>query len=283
MSQLISSSARRLGIVSAAATVVLSVAYAVPLTAGLMSLPSPDAPIGEPWFAMMEILIILSMPAMVALMIAIHAWAPPGKEAFAALAVAFMALTTVVTCSVHFVILTVSHRSEFADQSWLPSVLSFRWLSITYALDILAWDVFFAISVLSAAAVFSGGRLARSIRLLLTISGVLALAGLAGVVVDDAHVRNIGIAGYAGVFPVAALLLVIVFHRADTVRATADGQQSGDRVPVGGTHPAPMASSTPSVDHLHVPPIHADHGDARRPSLLPEPPSRSGAFHADSP
>ena len=91
-----------------------------------------------------------------------------------------MALTTVVTCSVHFVILTVSHRAEFAGQSWLPSVLSFRWLSVTYALDILAWDVFFAVAVLSAAAVFAGGRLARSIRLLLIISGVLALAGIAG-------------------------------------------------------------------------------------------------------
>jgi len=237
MSQLLSSSARRLGIVSASITVVLSVAYAVPLTAGLMSLPSPDAPIGEPWFAMMEILIILSMPAMVALMIAVHAWASPG-----AMAVVFMALTTVVTCSVHFVILTVSHRAEFAGQSWLPPVLSFRWLSITYALDILAWDVFFALAVLSAAAVFAGGRLARSIRLLLIISGVLALAGIAGLILDDAHVRNIGIAGYAGVFPVPALLLVILFRRADTVRAKVDGQPSPEAAPVGRARDQIMSS-----------------------------------------
>jgi len=242
MSQLLSSSARRLGIVSASITVVLSVAYAVPLTAGLMSLPSPDAPIGEPWFAMMEILIILSMPAMVALMIAVHAWAPPGTQVFAAMAIAFMALTTVVTCSVHFVILTVSHRTEFAGQPWLPSVLSFRWLSITYALDILAWDVFFAVAVLSAAAVFAGGRLARSIRLLLIISGVLALAGIAGLILDDAHVRNIGIAGYAGVFPVAALLLVILFRRADTVRAKVDGQPSPEAAPVGRARDQIMSS-----------------------------------------
>jgi len=148
MSPLLSSRARRLGIVSASITVVLSVAYAVPLTAGLLSLPSPDAPIGEPWSAMMEILIILSMPAMVALMVAVHAWATPARKVFAAMAVVFMALTTVVTCSVHFVILTVSHRAESAGQPWLMSVLSFRWLSVTYALDILAWDVFFALSVL---------------------------------------------------------------------------------------------------------------------------------------
>ena len=207
-----------------------------------MSLPSPDAPIGEPWFAMMETLIILTMPAMVALMIAVHAWAAPAQKVFAAMAVVFMALATVVTCSVHFVILTVSHRAEFAAQLWLPSVLSFRWLSITYALDILAWDVFFAVAVLSAAAVFAGSRLARSIRLLLITSGVLALAGIAGVILDDAHVRNIGITGYAGVFPVAALLLVILFHRADTLRAEVDEQPSPGQRPVGRARQTIMSS-----------------------------------------
>lgn len=223
MSQVLNASSRRLGIVSASVTVVLSLAYAIPLTAGLMSLPSPGAPIGEPWFAMMEILIILSMPAMVGLMIAVHASASPEEKVFGVLAVTFMGLVTVLTCSVHFVILTVSHRAEFAGQSWLPSVLSFRWLSITYALDILVWDVFFALAVLSAAAIFRGNRLARSIRLLMIISGLLALAGLSGVFLDDARARNIGIAGYAVVFPVAALLLAILFHRA-TPRETTDAR-----------------------------------------------------------
>jgi hypothetical protein len=151
---------------------------------------------------------------MVGLMIAVHAWASPETKVFGVMAVVFMGLVTVLTCSVHFVILTVSHRDEFAGQAWLPSVLSFRWLSITYALDILAWDVFFALAVLSAAGIFRGNRLARSIRLLMIISGVLALAGLSGVILDDARARNIGIAGYAGVFPVAAFLLAILFYRA---------------------------------------------------------------------
>lgn len=51
--EVVGASLRRLGVASATSTVVLSLAYAVPLTAGLLSLPSPDAPIGEPWFAMM--------------------------------------------------------------------------------------------------------------------------------------------------------------------------------------------------------------------------------------
>ena len=107
-----------------------------------------------------------------------------------------------------------SRQAAFAELSLLPLFLSFKWPSVAYALDILAWDLFFPLSVLSAASVFSGTRLATSIRVLMIVSGVLALGGLSGVLGGDMRLRNIGIAGYAGVFPVAALLLAILFHRA---------------------------------------------------------------------
>jgi hypothetical protein len=208
--------ARRLGIVSASGTVLLSVVYAIPLTAGLLALPSPDVPIGDPWFPMMEILIILTMPLMIGLMVAVHAWAAPQAKVYSLLALVFISLLTVVTCSVHFVVLAATHRAEYVGQSWLPSVLSFEWLSVTYALDILAWDVFFALAVLFAAPVFRGSRLATRVRVLMIVSGTLALGGLSGVFLDDSSFRSIGIVGYAAVFPVAALLLAILFYRAPT-------------------------------------------------------------------
>jgi hypothetical protein len=39
------------------------------------------------------------------------------------------------------------------------------------------------------------------------------------VILDDAQFRNIGIVGYAGVFPVAALLLALLFYRASSQEA----------------------------------------------------------------
>ncbi len=207
-------SARRLGMVSAVGTVLLSVVYAATLVAGLLSLQSPQEPIGDPLFSILEILIILTMPVMVALMAAVHAWAPTETKVFSLMALVFMVLVAGLTCSVHFVILTVSRQAAFAGLSWLPLFLSFEWPSVAYALDILAWDVFFPLSVLFAAPVFSGNRLATSIRVLMIVSGVLALGGLSGVFVGDMQLRNIGIFGYAGVFPVVALLLAILFHRA---------------------------------------------------------------------
>lgn len=165
-------------------------------------------------FSILEILIILMMPVMVALMVTVHAWASPETKAFSLMALMFMGLLAGLTCSLHFVILAVSRQAAFAGLSWLPLFLSFKWPSVAYALDILAWDLFFPLSVLSAAPVFSGSRLATSIRVLMIVSGVLALGGLSGVIFGDMQLRNIGIVGYAGVFPVAALLLSILFYRA---------------------------------------------------------------------
>jgi len=211
--------ARRLGVFSAAATVILLVAYAVSLAVGLLSLESPQQPIGDPMFTILEVLIIIMMPAMVALMVAVHAWAPMHAKTLSLTSLVFMGLLAGLTCSVHFCILTLSRQHEFTGQSWLPLVFSFEWPSVAYALDILAWDVFFALSMLFAAPAFCGSRLAAWIRVLMIASGVLALAGLSGVVVGDMQLRNIGIVGYVGVVLVVAALLAVLFYRATPLEA----------------------------------------------------------------
>lgn len=207
--------ARRFGIFSAAATVILVVAYAATLTVGLASLESPQEPIGQPMITILEVLIISMMPAMVALMVAVHAWAPMHLKALSLTSLIFMSLLAGVTCSLHFMILTLSRQPEFAGQEWLPLVFSFEWPSVAYALDIVGWDFFFALSMLFAAPVFSGSPLAAWIRVLMIASGVLALAGLSGVMVGNMQVRNIGIVGYVGVFLIVAALLTIFFYRAE--------------------------------------------------------------------
>jgi hypothetical protein len=207
--------ARRFGIFSGAATVILLVAYAATLTVGLASLESPQEPIGQPMLTMLEILIISMMPAMVALMVAVHAWAPVHAKTLTLTSLVFMGLLAGVTCSLHFLILTLSHQPEFSGQPWQPLVFSFNWPSVAYALDIVGWDVFFALSMLFAAPVFSGSRLATWIRWLMIASGVLSLAGLSGVVVGNMQVRNIGIVGYVGVFLVVAVLLTVFFYKAN--------------------------------------------------------------------
>ncbi len=206
--------ARHLGLAAAVGCSLLIGAYASTLVLGIRSLATPLKPIGDPFFTVLEILIIAIAPMIVVLMGAIHAWAPMEAKAGSLLALVFAGLLAVVTCSVHFVILTVGRHAAAAGIIGLPFLLSFTWPSVAYALDILAWDVFFAVAVLFAAPTFSGSVLARWIRALLVASGALALGGLTGIAGGDFRLRMIGVVGYAGVFPVATVLIAILFRRA---------------------------------------------------------------------
>lgn len=210
--------ARRLGVLSAVSVVTLVAVYSITLALGFLSLASSTQPIVDPMFSLLEILILLMMPPMVTLMVAVHAWAPPEAKALSLSALVFMSLLAGVTGSLHFVILTLNGQAAFEQ---VQDLFSFKWPSVAYALDILAWDVFFALSMLFAAPVFAGSRLAVAIRIIMIASGVLALSGLSGVVVGDMRLRNIGIVGYDGLFLVVATLLAILFYQTDIVDGRA--------------------------------------------------------------
>jgi hypothetical protein len=205
---------RTIGRVAAWAVFCLGTVYAVTTILGFRSLKSPDDAIGEPFFSMMELLIILMAPLMVVSMVAVHAYAPPDAKIYSLTALIFTILMAGITSSVHFAILTVSRQLEADSVFWL---LSFKWPSVAYTLDILAWDWFFALSMLFAAPVFGVGRLEQTVRMLTIVSGVLSLAGLIGVPLANMQIRNIGIIGYGVVAPVVFLLLGIVFGRTQYV------------------------------------------------------------------
>jgi hypothetical protein len=130
----------------------------------------------------------------------------------------------VVTCGVHFTILAVGRQPAIAGLPWTASLLSFTWPSVPYALDILAWDFFFALSVLLAVPVFGGSRLANAIRALLLVSGLLALVGLFGPVLGNIDIRSVGIIGYAFVYPIAVVLMARLFRAGATTLGEISSQ-----------------------------------------------------------
>lgn len=211
--------AQRLAVASAMAVALLCLVYAAVLAIGLFTLPTPQHPIGDPWFTSMEVLILAIAPAMVALAVGIHAQAAPADKPFAVAAIAFMAMCALVTCSVHFCVLTLSRQAGFAGQAWVSQVFAFRWPSVAYALDILAWDFFFPLGAVFAARTVRGTGQAAIVRRLLYASAVLAFVGLAGVPLADMQLRNIGIVGYALVFPAASALLARLLGRPRSAHA----------------------------------------------------------------
>lgn len=205
---------RKIGSIAAWTVCFLLFVYAVTTVLGLLSLQSPLDPIGDPYFTLMELLIILTVPLMVITMVVVHTYASLDVKACSLTALILMSIMAGITSCVHFLILTVSRQITAAGLAGATLFFSFQWPSVVYTLDILAWDWFFALSMLFAAPVFNSGKLERTVRLLMIISGLLSLIGLIGVPLANMQIRNIGIIGYAGVALVVFLLLGIVFRRA---------------------------------------------------------------------
>ena len=189
----------------------LGAVYAVVTVLGLHSLPSPDAPIADPFFSLMEGLILLMAPLIVMTMAALYAYAAPRDRVYALMALACMTILAGLTSCVHIVILTVGDR--IAATPGGPLLVSFTWPSVVYALDILAWDWFFALAMLCAVPVFTPSGLERRLRALMIVCGVLSLAGLIGVPLGDMAIRNFGILGYGLLAPVVFFLLGVVLGR----------------------------------------------------------------------
>jgi hypothetical protein len=203
-------SMRKTGLIASWAVFCLGIAYGVALLMGLLSLKSPQDAIGDPYFSLLELLIILIMPPVVIGLIALRERANAQTKMFGTIAVSFASIATAITCSVHFVILFASKPIAAAGLQHSELLFSFKWPSVAYAMDILAWDVFFSLSLLFAVPLLGRKGLEKVIRVLLIIAGVLSLAGLVGVPIGNMQVRMIGVVGYAGLSPFAFLLIAVL-------------------------------------------------------------------------
>ena len=128
-------------------------------------------------------------------------------------------MCALITSSVHFVLLTVGRQPAVMRLPEMHVLLAFSWPSVIYALDILAWDWFYGLGLLFAAAVVAGGKVETALRLVVVASGMLSVAGLIFLPFDDINLRIIGIIGYAGLSPALYLLLALVFGRAASARS----------------------------------------------------------------
>jgi apolipoprotein N-acyltransferase len=118
----------------------------------------------------------------------VHGWSPPGLapgEPSGWLQIGSLSL----------LVLALRHVQQLRQGVWRTWVFATAWLVSTF------WWLFVSMHTY-------GGLPAW-----LAALAVLALAGLAGVVLGDMQVRLIGVAGYAVVFPISAALLALRLHR----------------------------------------------------------------------
>jgi hypothetical protein len=172
--------ARLLGILGGWTLFGIGVAYAVTMVAAFLSAGNLTDPIKDPHLAIMELLILVQAPLIIVMFAVIHAYAGRANRVLSLSALALVCLTAAITISVHFVLLTFGRQVSPAAIPGFTQLFSWHWPSVFYALDILAWDFCFGLSLLAAAPIFGGQRLGRSVRTGMLVAGTLCLVGLAG-------------------------------------------------------------------------------------------------------
>jgi len=197
--------------------VVLAIAYIATGTLWTLAAPRGSNAFkpADPYLAILELLILVSAAGYVVLTAAALALAPDDRRHHGASAIAFAAAFAALTCGAHFAQLTVLPRS--------PAPIS-AWPSVPATLDLLAWDLFFGLSLLFLALALPPEL--RRTRRTFGLGGALCVAGLSGPLSGDLRFHLIATAGYAFVFPVACAVLWFATRRPGTGlgrRVASDG------------------------------------------------------------
>jgi hypothetical protein len=216
---------RAIGRWSARALFVLTVVYSADFVVGFAALGNVRDPLPDPYLAIGEALILVMAPILVALMLAIHACAPHRAKPFTQVALGWMLAAAALTTTVHVVELSVARHVDPASFPGYPRIFDFQWPSLLYAVDIVAWDVFFGLALLFAVPAFRRGSHTAA-RLGLIASGSLCLLGLIGPLTNAIGWRAIGIFGYTIVFAATCVPLARAF------RSDAADEGEGGATPI---------------------------------------------------
>jgi hypothetical protein len=200
-----------IGAWSARAMFVLEVAYVVVFVVGFASISGDfSKPLPDPYLGIAEALILVVAPIMVALMLAIHEYAPERARPFTRVALGWMVAAAAFTTTVHFVELTVARHINPASFPGYYRIFDFKWPSLLYAVDIVAWDVYFGLALLFAVPAFRRDS-EPGARAGLLACGSLCLIGLVGPFANILGLRAIGIFGYTILFAATCIPLSRAF------------------------------------------------------------------------
>jgi hypothetical protein len=203
---------RMVGAWSARTIFLIEVVYVAVFVTGFASIGNTSDPLPDPYLAIGEILILVMAPIMVCMMLAIHQCASKQAKPFTHVALGWMLTAAAVTTVVHFVQLTVARHIDPATFPGYARIFGWQWPSTFYAIDIVAWDVFFGLALLFAVPAFAHRRDAMLVRRGFIISGSLCLIGLVGPFANVIALRTIGIVGYTVVFGLTCLPLSRTFN-----------------------------------------------------------------------
>ncbi len=136
------------------------------------------------------------------------------RAVFAEIAFVFMALVCAISSVNWFVQLLVVSRITRVGESVLLALLDIHnGISLTYAMEHLAWGVFYGFAAILAAIAISGGKLGIWIRWLFAAGGALSLVHVVGITTGNSALGDLGYVAWGILLPMTTALLVVRFGR----------------------------------------------------------------------
>ncbi|MHB8132665.1 MAG: hypothetical protein ACYDH1_00460 [Anaerolineaceae bacterium] len=177
------------------ALIALGGLYIILIAWGLITADPATGMIQNDKRILMEITTILSSILLLLFFTSIHFFIEPRNIFFSFLGIIFMSFSTVLTCCVHFISITVADKILMANESLTP-ILSLGWPSVLLSIDILSWDFFFGLAILFLGIGLFENENQRKTAVLMLLSGIFSLFGLIALPLDNMNIRYIGVFGY---------------------------------------------------------------------------------------
>ena len=202
------------GLRSAWANFVLFLVYDLIVITGIVI---GQGDLNEPYLSIAEVITLIGAPLLILLMAAIHECTPPNAKIFSLMAVGWMVLLAGTTIIVHFVNLTLWRQISVQQKMDYVRFLGWEWPSMMFAIELVAWHLFFGLSLFFAAFAFKGVGNEKMVKQGLIITGIFCIVGLIGPVLGDLKWRMIGMFGYGILFPILCVYIASVFKNAQVI------------------------------------------------------------------
>jgi hypothetical protein len=205
------SPASQLGFWSALLTTLGGLAYFL-LILGLILTGQFSLPLAEPVQLFAGVLNFLFCPAIVLVMVSLHAVTPPEKKVFSQGSLAFTLLFAMSVSINRFTQLGVVRGSMGPGiAEGIEWFLPYGDHSVMFGLEMLGWGWFLGLAMLMAAPLFSGDRVQLWLRWLMVAYGVLGLMSAILYLMGSAAAA-IGFVAWGAILPVVTGLLAVYFR-----------------------------------------------------------------------
>jgi len=205
---------RRILFLTAAASTVFGMLYLVGLTGKLIVDGTIHSASSPPIQVVSAAIGLLWDATLLVMFVALRRQFATKNAVFADLGMVFMALVCATSSINWFVQLTlVPKMTQASDLPLLLLIDIHHESSIMYAIEHLAWGVFYGLATIFMAVAIDGGRLETWIRWLFAAGGILSLLHVVGIMTATPAIIDLGYFAAGVLLPLTTMLMAIRFRR----------------------------------------------------------------------